>query len=315
MLILITGVPGAGKTLYSIGLLKQYLAESRPVYTDIEGIKLEGVLPAPDDWREVPDGSVVCYDEVQRKFPADGKGGRTDRPDIAEIETHRHRGIDLLFITQHPNLIHSHVRRLVGRHYHVFRLYGATAAKVFSMDRIMRTDSKTELQQAESVAWQYPKKDFALYKSATVHTHKFRIPRYIKVAAVMMALVAGFVYWGFNSSAVFAPIRGESLVNDAASDAGAAAAYRGPITVQTPAYSFDSAAPRTELSGCMATDTVCRCFDMDYRPVGMTDAACRNQLLEPIWRPAQPKGGSSRPAPTTAAANVNKPLGEGPLLQ
>ncbi len=76
MIYLVTGVPGSGKTLFSIGMIHDWLKEGRQVYADIEGLNIDGVEAAPDDWRDNPEGSVVVYDECQQKFPADGTGGR-----------------------------------------------------------------------------------------------------------------------------------------------------------------------------------------------------------------------------------------------
>ena len=47
MLTLITGAPGAGKSLRAVHELKEALASGRPCYADIAELNMPGVLPAP----------------------------------------------------------------------------------------------------------------------------------------------------------------------------------------------------------------------------------------------------------------------------
>ena len=77
MLTLITGVPGSGKSLRAVYELKKALDAGRPCYSDIEGLNMPGVLPAPDDWRTTPEGSFIVYDEAQKRpqFASTGRPG------------------------------------------------------------------------------------------------------------------------------------------------------------------------------------------------------------------------------------------------
>ncbi|EQD37260.1 Zonular occludens toxin, partial [mine drainage metagenome] len=47
--------------------MKKALDAGRPCYSDIEGLNMPGVLPAPDDWRTTPEGSFIVYDEAQKR--------------------------------------------------------------------------------------------------------------------------------------------------------------------------------------------------------------------------------------------------------
>lgn len=70
MAILITAPVGTGKTLKSIELCFEYLNEGREVFTNIIGIKVSGVRVIesnalnPFDWRDLPPGSVLIFDEA-----------------------------------------------------------------------------------------------------------------------------------------------------------------------------------------------------------------------------------------------------------
>lgn len=67
---LITAPVGTGKTLKCIELCFKYLNEGREVYTNIIGIKVSGVRVIesnnlqPFDWRDLPNGSVLIFDEA-----------------------------------------------------------------------------------------------------------------------------------------------------------------------------------------------------------------------------------------------------------
>jgi zona occludens toxin (predicted ATPase) len=186
MIILITAVPGSGKTLFAVELINKYLSEGRSVYANIDGLSINSVAISPDDWRDCQDGSVVVYDECQKIFSPDG-AGRSSNKMISDLEEHRHRGLDIVLITQHPKLLHSHVRRLVGRHHHLFRMYGTETAKVFCRDGHIDVDKPSMLHAQDSYLWPYPKALYGLYKSATIHTHKRQLPKW---------MIRGFVFGG-----------------------------------------------------------------------------------------------------------------------
>lgn len=70
MAILITAPLGTGKTLYTIELIFQYLNQGRPVYSNIVGLKIVGVInvdstaQSPFDWRDLPNDAVLFFDEA-----------------------------------------------------------------------------------------------------------------------------------------------------------------------------------------------------------------------------------------------------------
>lgn len=277
MLILVTGVPGSGKTLYAVGLIKQYLSEGRSVYADIDGLVLPGVLPAPDDWRDCPDGSVVVYDECQQRFGPDG-AGRSGREDIQDLEIHRHRGFDIILITQHPKLLHAHIRRLIGRHHHIFRMYGSQTAKVFTRDGQIDIDKSSQLRDQDSVMWSYPVSDFALYKSATVHTHKRQLPAWLKRSVVGLLVVGALSGVLMVKSGAF--FRGEFSRSSPAPVARERAAASPVLPAQVSSVG--------EVSGCISSSRACRCFDRTGRPmVEVSDQQCRLYVVDPLYQPVR----------------------------
>jgi len=282
MLILITGVPGSGKSLYSIDLIDKYIEQNkklveegkppRAIYADIDGINIDGVLSAPDDWRDCPDGSIVVYDECQQRFGSDGQG-RSGRADIQEFETHRHRGFDIILITQHGKLLHSHIRRLVGRHYHVVRMYGTQNATIYAKDGHMDTDKTHQLLKEDNYVWTYPKQHFTKYKSATVHTHKAHMPKFVKRALIGLVIVIAILSFLIPKAMVFftgaygsASVATESEL--ATTQIASNEAQDKPVRKQSRV--------KENLSpvACISNDVECVCYDKDGYKLELEYLSC-----------------------------------------
>lgn len=189
MITLITGVPGSGKTAGALDLiLREY--GNRPLFVDgLNGLKLEHVPLDVMDWpAQVPDGAVVVVDEVQRKWRPRGPGGKV--PDsVAALETHRHRGIDFVIITQNPRLVDTNVRALVGRHVHI-RSTGFLGRWAYEWPECNTELSWSKCQNKRR--YKLPKKVFDLYTSASLHTkpvHKIP-PAVFFLAALIVGLLA-----------------------------------------------------------------------------------------------------------------------------
>ena len=117
-MILITGTPGSGKSLFAVAkileLQKQF--PERQIFADIEGLQIDGVERSPEDWRETPDNSIIFYDEAQQheRFRS---GTSANRDEIVQkLQVHRHTGHDIYFITQSPRFLNSFVTDLIGEH-------------------------------------------------------------------------------------------------------------------------------------------------------------------------------------------------------
>lgn len=197
MIELITGTPGSGKTLYAISQIKaKSEKENRPVYySGIADLTLGWTEIDPEKWFDAPPNSIVVIDECQKVFRPRSFGGQVPQY-VSELETHRHKGIDLVFITQHPMLVDSNIRRLVGRHFHVARRFGTHRASIFEYESC----KDQPLNKIESATarheWAYPKVAFNYYKSAEVHNFKRRIPTkyYIILASIAVIIGASWIF-------------------------------------------------------------------------------------------------------------------------
>jgi len=191
-----TGLPGHGKTSSTIlEVLKRAEAEKRAVYYfGIKDCMVPGwiELASAGDWPTVPDGSIVLIDEAQTLYRPRQHGAAVP-PYVSALETHRHRGLDLYFITQHPMLIDNNVRRLVDEHRHVVRQFGSNYVREFAWPKVNEHPDKSKAN-ATVRETQLPKAAFGLYKSAELHTIKRRIPWWVYAALVAPVLV-GLAWW------------------------------------------------------------------------------------------------------------------------
>lgn len=196
-MILITGTPGSGKTLYAVSKIKKWIEQGRTVYADIDGLTIEGVEKSPEDWRTTPDGSVIVYDEAQQKeIFKKTRSTLSENKIVSDFEIHRHTGHDIVFITQSPIFLHTHIRELIGEHFHLHRPYGAKLANIYFW-RMCQNNPNTKsakLQVETTSLFNYDKKLFSYYKSATIHTHKLRIPAKLTMMIVGCVIAAAVIY-------------------------------------------------------------------------------------------------------------------------
>jgi hypothetical protein len=193
MIYLITGLPGNGKTLYTLWHVKERAErEKRQVfYSGIPELKIPEWQEVEDaeKWHELPVGSIIVIDEAQRIFRPRGRAGEPP-PHIALLETHRHSGYDIYIITQHPSLIDNSVRRLAGTHRHVQRTFGASRAVIHEWGEV-HLDCERKRNDSSKTVWKYPKGVYSLYKSAEVHTHKLQLPKHVWYLLICIVVFLG----------------------------------------------------------------------------------------------------------------------------
>lgn len=192
---LITGLPGHGKTLYTIVKVKE-LAEqtNRAVYQHgIKDLTLSWQqLDDPKQWNHLPEGSIIIIDECQDFFPVhDSKLASQDY--VLQLAKHRHRGYDIYLITQHPMNIHAFVRRLIDKHYHTIRAFGMAASNFHEWNKVIDYPEKTKKDSITQL-FPYPKDAYKYYKSAEVHTIQRKIPKKVIWLLVIPFLLAGLGY-------------------------------------------------------------------------------------------------------------------------
>lgn len=195
MISLTSGLPGAGKTLWTIAFVEALRKkENRDVYYHgIKGLTLPWVeLEDPKKWFDCPAGAIIVIDEAQHHFPLRGPS-QTKPPHVERTATHRHHGHDIFLITQHPSKIDAAVRKDIEVHRHLMRKFGSKFATVHQWQGVRETCDKTR-KDSVSTTWRYPKEVFGWYKSAEVHTHKLSVPPKM-IFAVVFLLVVAFAWY------------------------------------------------------------------------------------------------------------------------
>ncbi|VTX93957.1 Zonular occludens toxin (Zot) [Acinetobacter junii] len=213
MQTLISAPPRTGKSLYCMSLIDQLSRKhpNRRIYTNIIGMNYPGVLTInstpekPFDWRDLPDGSIIFFDEAHEHpaFSAQDLLGtaRTDAEkkrkaeilDIGDSLTlHGHFGFDIYLITQNPKLLREQVRAACSVHYVMRRLWGLDVAMIYEFAEVQTYFANATRKQALSVKrFRYPKNLYKYYVSSNVHNIQKRVPMlYMLFFAIPIAIFA-----------------------------------------------------------------------------------------------------------------------------
>lgn len=321
MLTLITGTPGAGKTLMAVWDFARNVPGStiettakvvshgveyqpgdavpRHLFTNIRDLLVEHQHISADDimkWHEwAQPGDTILYDEVQEVWRPRPLGNKDVPPCVAALETHRHKGVDIILVTQHPMLLDSNVRRLTNKHIHLRRLMNGTSY-VYEWDGCSVNPGATK-SAINGRLWWFPTKAFRLYKSAQLHTKTTaKLPSifWIGLLAVAGLAVAGpFAYKRVKERlsppppvvqaekpkvTASGPIGGPATLYpvSAVSGSGIAPPPIQPVP-DTPLERLLASRP----AGCIALPKRCECFATDGHPVrGLDQAVCMEALKE-----------------------------------
>lgn len=213
MQTLISAPPRTGKSLYCMSLIDQLSRKhpNRRIYTNIIGMNYPGVLTInstpekPFDWRDLPDGSIIFFDEAHEHpaFSSQDLLGtaRTDAEkkrkaeilDIGDSLTlHGHFGFDIYLITQNPKLLREQVRAACSVHYVMRRLWGLDVAMIYEFAEVQTYFANATRKQALSVKrFRYPKNLYKYYVSSNVHNIQKRVPLlYMAFFAIPIAIFA-----------------------------------------------------------------------------------------------------------------------------
>jgi zona occludens toxin len=213
---LTTGTPGAGKTLWTLWTVEQRrIADNKEFhakwiaagsdtdnppmvrdvyYFNINIKKLPWIrLAKPEDWLDAPVGSLFVFDECQEAFPPRANSSIPPKY-VSELAKARHGGYDLYFVTQHPTFVDPYIRKLAEEHNHLMRPWGAKKAVVHTWKGVKDQCDKSRAGSL-TTSFSHPKEVYSWYKSAEVHTHKFKLPTKVKLMLLVPFLI-GFCLYG-----------------------------------------------------------------------------------------------------------------------
>lgn len=212
MINLIVGTPGSGKTQFMISKILESIKENdkleeqglerRKIYSDIKELLIPEVDPAPDDWRDTPDGSIIIYDEVQMRREFEYKGNQYSQdPMIKDLTIHRHTNKDLWLITQDSQRIEKGIHKLIDRMFFIKRPASKpTYTNVFEFDKWLSNPEPAANRNAkfkkylDFYRFNFTDKYQSLYKSASDHSSiKFKLPKQLFVFLGIFLAVIAFV--------------------------------------------------------------------------------------------------------------------------
>ena len=285
---LITGVPGAGKSLRAVFQVTKRLGtemeQDRPVFGNVRGFRRQSPLPGsrfqhpdgrfeeiPGTWMDCPDGSIIMIDEVQerwRRYRATGE----PPPEIAALERHRHRNIAFVLTCQNPKQLSDDVRSLVDTHEHltkkgkgvatVYRWSGRCSTTPYSS----RRDPDCEVEPGR-----YPKWVFDEYVSAVSHTVRNKVPRIVKVAACMVVAIP-LAFW-FAWSRI-TTIGGAEAAEVAQGDA--VTMTQGAVMPAVDPVEVEQLVPTAQAYGGIKDEKRCFLYNERGKRLSVTPTTCLN---------------------------------------
>lgn len=322
MITVITGLPGNGKTLFALWYIKKYAeSENRPVYySGISNLLLPWTLIEPEKWVDLPERAIMVIDEAQFVFPKKPNGATL--PEFySKLATHRHMGIDIFLITQHPSLVDAFVRKLVGRHFHAVRKFGMERSTIYEWSAM--NDAPTSLASQKAaipLRWSFPSEVYGWYKSAEAHTVKRSIPAKLILAVLFVIAVICFGLYmlkayqrragvGGDPQPVATAVPGQKTGTVAAQ--GAAGGYIDPmadarmfvfmntprvkgVAHTAPKYDELTKPKRVPVPAmCVSSAKHCKCFTQQATPIDVEPDACRQFARDGFFQEFDPDGETS----------------------
>jgi zona occludens toxin len=320
MITLLTGLPGNGKTLFALWLIKkQSETEQREVYYhNINELTLPWTVFDPHKWMDLPYGAIIVIDEAQDVFSKKPNGSLL--PDYyQELAKHRHKGFDIYLITQHPTLLDNFVRQLVGRHFHAIRKFGMARATIYEWSAVNPApQNSSSHKNAITLKWAYPKEVYGYYKSAEVHTVKRSFPVKIILAIFFIVAVLGVGYYSLTSfqsragvkpvpaagpSDIRLPTRGGAPGGGGGGQAvgsfDALADARHWVDMNTPriaglpqtAPKYDDRTKPTHVpvpAACIATSKLCKCYTQQGTAMNVEESMCKGFARDGFFQDFDP---------------------------
>lgn len=347
MLRMITGLPGNAKTLFAISTVqKQALAENRPVYYHgIKELTLNWTpLVDPKKWFDVPPNSIVVIDEAQEIFRNRSVGSHPPEH-VTALETHRHLGIDLVFLTQHPSFLDPHVRKLTNLHQHMMRVYGMEMSTIHQW-RETRDNPDKNRKDSEQSKWAFDKAFYGTYKSAEVHTMKRQLPKRLFFLIAVPFILAGLcyaTYWLLTKKVgPGAPVDQAHAVGQVAQVGGAVAGApvkrfdpvedaRNYVAMNTPrVVGLPQTAPKYDRltepkrvpvpAACIERSSVhgelganCKCFTQQGTPMSVQPAMCVEFARNGFFQDFDPDADKQAAARTERSVQVLSSRPDAPL--
>jgi zona occludens toxin len=344
MITLITATPGAGKTAYAVWHeIRTAEAAGRVVYTcGIPRLKIPSIVWTYEQARlwavkkpdvidsvtgevmpplleNVHEGSLIVIDEVQQLWRNGSTTAKDVTPDISYLEKHRHHGLDFVIITQHPDLVHANVRRLVGKHIHIRKTPLGMYLYEFS-EWCAHPETRGGRDNSARRRYSLNKNVFPLYESASLHvktSHRKPLQVYVLMFLLLLVPIAIYFLW----SRIHAKIHPLPAPQSVHSVFGGSVVSAPGVTGETvkPAQLDVSAVSNqvnwSSISSCISSKKKCLCYGLSSERLVVPDAICRRAVVvgwsRPVVLPAGASPLSSLPVAAPAATTTQEEVAGG----
>lgn len=225
---MIVGQPRHGKSQFSVKMAYDYHLKNleiqkridsgkfdpekdivREIYSDINGHaeKVDFIKPAPADWRDVPNNSIIFMDEIHKRPEYEDNGQMSQNPMIKDLRTHGHQNKDIILITQDPQTLNKAIRMLIEKMHLVKRpIQKPNFATIYEFERWLRDPwqaavSERSVKYQDSYKFFYKKKWQDMYTSASAHTSiNFKIQSKFVYAIIAIIVLMSLSYFLFTKS-------------------------------------------------------------------------------------------------------------------
>ncbi|NVJ62532.1 MAG: hypothetical protein HWE27_19245 [Gammaproteobacteria bacterium] len=177
------------KALFQEALDVLELDEDSITYQDIEHLDLSWKqFDDPTQIHTIPAGAVVLVDEVQNIWPP-RPSSKAMSDDVKFVTTHRHRGNDLVYISQDFLDTDQIIRRRMQQYVH-FEFAGGENLYRYSHNKGFDPKSKADLATAQRDLVKRDKKYYGVYLSSVKHTQKPKMDPKLKKGLTMLGAAA-----------------------------------------------------------------------------------------------------------------------------
>ncbi|WP_350283524.1 zonular occludens toxin domain-containing protein [Nitrosomonas sp.] len=310
---LITAVPGGGKTIYAVWhIIKKAVEEGRIIYTagipelklpvislsysqikqwpEREMIEVENPsgIAIPDDERptrlkNITEGSLIVIDEVQYLWPASGSKEPTE--DIRYLTKHRHHGLEIVLITQSPQLVHKNVLAVVDKHLHIRKTWAGR--QLFEWPEYCATVRAVSSRiSAIKKGYKLPKQAYGLYRSASTHIkQKMTVPIIVYLFPLILIGTGFFFYRSYSSvmaktQSFSEVVKEEKSISQhehqptTATTATTVATVARPVTLALVSNEVDW----SKVGACVSTEKKCICYGKTAEKLVIPPETCRKAV-------------------------------------
>lgn len=225
----------------------------------------------PRTWSSLPKRSVIFIDEAQQFFPPRPVGSKKPQA-IGDLETHRHGGYDIHFVTQDRTLVDANMRKLVGCHVHFFNPLGGKGVKRKEAPKCIDPDDFHQSKIAKTKPIKRDSNFYGVYWSAEIHTHKFKFPPILFFGLLCVLLlvysVSNFYSMFFGDKAIAQEVQVSEVQQSDQVNKSAQASQVSPLQ-----GFLDETLTDVYINGSMTLYNQAQAVDIDYAFYRSSDEA------------------------------------------